>query len=93
MTDLFQKEKPKSEHLKDFILERVSRNRWISTHEVVEWGVRNKFADRALRTAQELCQDKFFRRMTDEEKRHFFLRSKEGYWVANEFAVYERSES
>lgn len=87
MTDLFNK-KSKSDELRDFILSRISRSRWLATHEVLEWSLKNHHI-RAVRDAQQMAQDGLWRRMTDAEKRYFNL-GKEGFWVSNSFAIYER---
>lgn len=89
MTDFFSKPKTKTEELKDFILSRITRDRWISTHETIEFCVKIHFADRGLRTAQELAAEGIFRRMTDFEKKALGIWSREGYWVANNFKIYE----
>lgn len=85
MNDFFRPDKPKKEQLKDFILGR----RWTKTHEVLEWGLKHHH-NRALRDAQDLCEEGAFRRMTEAEHDHFFKGCKENAWVANDFKIYER---
>ena len=79
MTDLFNNT-PKKELIKQFIL---SRN-WTFTHEVCRWGV-DHFYNRALRSAQELCAEGFYRRMTEEEKARHLSPTREDVWVKNDF--------
>jgi len=81
MQDLFVQTRTKKEDLKDFILSRA----WTSTADVDKWGLENRHI-RARRDAQDMAQEGFFRRMTEEERaRHIIKSTLMGYWVRNDF--------
>lgn len=81
MDDLFMAKKPNKHKLLEWIL---SKN-WVSTSDVIQWGVKN-YSNRALRDAQQMASEGLFRRMTDQEKaRVLFSSQKQDYWVRNDF--------
>lgn len=76
MTDLFLDTKSKKDMLRDWIL---SRN-WAKTSDVIFWGAKH-YSNRAMRDAQQLCQDGIIKRMSDSDKKFIFGEIKEDVWT------------
>lgn len=78
MCDLFQEPKTIKEQLKDWLL---SRN-WTFSHEVLDWSRDPRHpTTRADRTARELAEEGYIRRMTEDEKRSIGVFKNEDIWI------------
>lgn len=80
MNDLFCMKASKKDQLLEFI--RLKGAVW--THEVIDWGIRNK-TNTAERSARLLAEEGFIRRMTKEERNAKYWwkkESKEDVWIA-----------
>ena len=70
---------------KDRLIEWLKKRRYVRTSEILKWGCEN-FSNRSGRNKQELCQEGFLRRLSEEEKYRLFGRSKESVYEVMDHA-------
>ncbi len=75
MTDLFDKRTAK-----DKLFDWIKTRQWTKTSDVLKWGTDN-YSNRALRNAQQLCEDGLIRRLSEEEKHRIVGVCKEDIWI------------
>ena len=74
MDDLFDK-RTKKDELLDFIRSK----KWCRTSEIIQWGSAH-FYNRAERTARDLANEGFIKRMDEYQKNYYFNFTKEDVW-------------